>query len=255
MTLNTKKVNTNQNLIPQKMVYKYLYQKTVIPAISIIVAIFLICAVGYYSSISLTENYIEKTGELQAQDLTEQNKYNKEMLAEKEQERDDLQNKYNNYYNDNPFNVNIDESILNRLQTDLNRLQAELDELLAEDGKDDVVTVQKKYKINELMNFIDQIRSNNVIVISLEDIKTETSTSSEPLVWTSDIGLTTFSLHGMATSSTELSKFILALDNCEYVADTHIVSVETQIMDDGTNVYAFEVGISPKVFYEQTGGN
>ena len=105
------------------------------------------------------------------------------------------------------------------------------------------------------MNYIDQIRSNNVIIISLEDLKTETSTSNKPLVWTSDIGLTTFSLHGMATSSTELSKFITALDSCEYVADTQILSVETQVMKDNTNVYVFEIGISTKAFYEEVGGN
>lgn len=250
MTLNTKKVNTNQNLIPQKMIYKYLYQKTIVPAVSIIVAIFLIFAVGYYASTTLTENYIEKTEELKSQDLTTQNKYNQEQLDKKEDERDALQNTYDNYYNDNPFNVNIDESVLTRLKANLQQLEKELEGLLADSGNNEHTPVAQKYKINELMNFIDQIRSNNVIIISLEDLKTETSTSNKPLTWTNDIGLTTFSLHGMATSSTELSKFILELDNCEYVSDTQIISVETQVMEDGTNVFVFEVGVSPRIFYE-----
>ena len=51
----------------------------------------------------------------------------------------------------------------------------------------------------------------------------------------------------MATSSDDLSLFMLQLNDFELVADTKVVAVETQTMSSGQRLFVFELKITPKV--------
>ncbi len=248
--LNSKKVNTNQNLIPNSLIYKFIYQKTILPAVIIIIAIVFASVAVFYGSQSLTEKYNEMSIELQNKDLTSDNAMLKGQLHDKEQEKNALQNTYDNYYNDNPFNVNIDESILVTLNSDIARLEKELKEII---GNNSVVDVAVRYHIEKLLLYIDDIRTSNIIIVSVEDYKSETATGNQHLVYVDDVGNATFSLHGMATSAESLSEFLLALNSCEQLKATNILSIETQSMDDGTSLFVFEVALTPDLTL-MTGG-
>ena len=87
MTLNKPKVNTNQNLIPASLTYKYLYQRTIVPALIVVISIVFICLGAFYGSQSLTEKYEDWAVELQDRDLTEDNALLQSQLTEKEKEK------------------------------------------------------------------------------------------------------------------------------------------------------------------------
>jgi hypothetical protein len=245
MTLNSNKVNTNQNLIPSKLTYKYLYQKTVIPALIVIIAVAFLSVVVFHGGQKLVDMFNNRSIEYESQSLADKNIEYSQTLGNKTNLRDKLQNQYDNYYKNNPIKVTVDDSILKVLQNDIARLKKELAALDSTPEKP--VDVNKKYQIDELLLYIDNIRTQNIVIISMEDNKSETASGSNYLVYQNDVGQATFSLHGMATSSLELSSFMLSLNECQYIASTRIVSVETQTLSDGTSLYVFEIGITPKV--------
>ena len=251
MTLNNKKnkISTNQNLVSNSLIYKYIYQRTIIPALIVIIVLAFLSVGVYFGIGKLTENYQAKTLELTAQDLTASNESANKILNDKTAQRDKLQNQYDNYYVDNPLNVKVDDSILTILQNDIKRLEAELKALESENNNDSnkPVDVNAKYHIEELLLYIDRIRTQNIVIVSLEDSKSASTTGSGHLVYANDVGQASFSLHGMATSASELSEFLLKLNSCEYVEYSKIRSVETQTMADGSNLFVFEMTITPKV--------
>ena len=250
MTLNGKsnKVSTNQNLVSSSLIYKYIYQRTIIPALIVIIVLAFLSVGVYFGSQKLVESYNEKTLELSAQDLSSTNASTNKILADKTAERDKLQDDYDNYYTKNPVDVKVDDSILTILSNDIKRLEAELKELEQQVKPDQgPVDVNAKYHIEELLLYIDTIRTQNVVIISLEDNKSAGASGNKHLVYENDVGQASFSLHGMATSSAELSQFMLKLNACEYVDYTRILSVETQSLSDGSNLYVFEITITPKV--------
>lgn len=250
MTLNFKsnKVNTNQNLVSSSLIYKYLYQRTIIPALIVIIVLAFLSVGVYFGSQKLVETYNEKTLELAAQDLSSANITTNKILTDKTAERDKLQDDYDNYYTKNPVKVQVDDSILTILSNDIKRLEAELKELEQQAKPEQgAVDVNAKYHIEELLLYIDTIRTQNVVIISLEDNKSAGASGNKHLVYENDVGQASFSLHGMATSSAELSQFMLKLNACEYIEYTRILSVETQSMSDGSNLYVFEITITPKV--------
>lgn len=251
MTLNSgkTKIDTNQNLVSNSLVYKYLYQRTIIPALIVIIALAFLSVSLYFGTQKMIDNYNEKALELASQDLSKSNESTQKILNDKTSLRDKLQNQYDNYYVDNPLHVEVDDSILKVLQNDIARLEAELRELENQGGStpSKPVDVNKKYHIEELLLYIDTIRTQNVVIISLEDENSASSSGSSHLVYKDDVGRAAFSLHGMATSSQELSQFMLSLNACEYVEYTKITSVETQTLSDGTNLFVFEITITPKV--------
>jgi hypothetical protein len=252
MTLNSKKVNTNQNLIPNSLTYKYLYQRTILPAVIIVIFIAFASVAIFYGSQTLTEKYNEMAIELENKDLTSDNAMLKDQLNDKEQEKNSLQNTYDNYYNDNPFNVNIDESILVTLNAEIARLEKELKDII---GNNNVVDTTVRYHIEKLLLYIDDIRNSDIIIVSVEDYKSETATGNQHLVYKDDVGNATFSLHGMATSASALSEFLLALNSCEQLKYTNILSIETQSMDDGTSLFVFEVALTPDLTVLTGGSN
>lgn len=247
MKLNGKtKLNTNQNLIPNKLIYQYLYQKTLFPAIILVISLIVLSVGLYFGCKSLTDFYTNQAAELAAQDLSAANANATAALAQKEKERDELQNEYDHYRENNPPNVVVDDSILKVLNDEIVRLKAELEALNQQPDEEPTVDVAERYHIDELLLYIDKIRTQNVIIISLEDERSASSNSSNHLVYIDDVGNAGFSLHGMATSATELSRFMMELNNCEYIAYTKIVSVETQAVS-GRSLYVFEMIITPKV--------
>ena len=252
MTLNSKKANTNQNLIPDSLIYKYLYKRTALPAVIIIIVIAFASLALFYGSQSFIEKYDNLAVELENKDLTSDNAMLKDQLNEKEQEKNSLQNTYDNYYNDNPFNVTIDESILVTLNADIARLEKELKDII---GSNTVVDTTVRYHIEKLLLYIDDIRNSDIIIVSVEDYKSETATGSQHLVYKDDVGNATFSLHGMATSAAALSEFLLSLNACEQLKYTNILSIETQSMDDGTSLFVFEVALTPDLVVLAGGSN
>lgn len=244
MTLNKQKVNTNQNLIPASLTYKYLYQRTIVPALIVVIAIVFLCLGAFYGSQSLTEKYEELAVELQDRDLAEDNTLLQSQLTEKEKEKDSLKETYENYYKNNPFDVNIDESILVTLNSEIARLEEEIKKITNDDVVDDVLV---RYHIEELLLYIDSIRTPEIIIVSIEDQNSSSATGNQHLVYVDDVGNVSFSLHGVATSSESLSSFLLKLNSCEYLQATKIVSIETQSMANGDSLFAFEIGLTPRV--------
>lgn len=247
MTLNKPKVNTNQNLIPNQFVYKYLYQKTVAPALIVLITIAFLSIALFYGVQKVTEIFDDKTFEYSAQDLTSMNATNSSLLKDKEAIRDSLQVQYDNYYIDNPIKVDVDDSILVTLQKDIVRLEQTLRDLENAGNNSTPVDVKKKYHIEDLLVHIDKIRTDEIVIISIEDARTTSTSGSSHLVYQDDIGNVSFSLHGMATSSEDLSLFMLQLNEFELVSDTKIVAVETQTMSSGQRLFVFELKITPKV--------
>ena len=247
MKLNGKsKLDTNQNLIPNKLIYQYLYQKTLMPAIILVVTLLALSVGLWFGVKGLTDFYSNQAAELAAQDLSASNKNASAILAQKEEEMNRLQDEYDHYKENNPPNVQVDSSILKVLENEIVRLKAELEALNKVPDEEPVVDVNERYHIDELLLYIDKIRTQNVIIISLEDDNSASASGSNHLVYVDDVGNAGFSLHGMATSATELSRFMMELNKCEYIAYTKIVSVETQSMS-GRSLYVFEMIITPKV--------
>jgi hypothetical protein len=112
-----------------------------------------------------------------------------------------------------------------------------------------------RYHIEKLLLYIDDIRNSDIIIVSVEDYKSETATGNQHLVYKDDVGNATFSLHGMATSASALSEFLLALNSCEQLKYTNILSIETQSMDDGTSLFVFEVALTPDLTVLTGGSN
>ncbi len=241
------KVNTNQNLIPDKLIYQYLYQKTIIPAIALVIGIVVLSVALYFGCQGLTTFYSERAAELAAQDLSQAKAQAQSQLDAKEQEKENLQNEYDNFYDNNPLDVKVDDSILKVLGDEINRLKAELEALNNKPEEGPVVDVNSRYHIDELLLYIDKIRTQNVTIISIEDEASANASGSNHLVYVDDVGKASFSLHGMATSAPELSRFMMDLNNCEYIEYSKIISVETQSLADGRSLYVFEITITPKV--------
>lgn len=247
MTLNGKpKISKDQNLIPAQLTYKYIAKKITTPALIIVIAIAFISVALFYGVQKGSEIFDDKTFELISQDLSESNKANANLLKDKTAIRDGLQSEYDNYYINNPLDVQVDDSILTILQNDIVRLEQTLREL--ENSKDDdvVIDVLEKYHIEELLLYIDEIRSDDIILVSIEDARTEGSTGSDHLTYEDDIGTVSFSLHGIATSSDKLSKFLIDITEYELVRNAKIVAVETQTLSDGSRMYVFEILITPE---------
>ena len=130
------------------------------------------------------------------------------------------------------------------LHSEISRLEEELRKLTNDDVVEDVLV---RYHIEELLLYIDSIRTPEIIIVSIEDATSASATGNQHLVYVDDVGNVSFSLHGVATSSAELSAFLLKLNNCEYLQSTKIVSVETQSMANGDSLFAFEIGLTPRV--------
>jgi hypothetical protein len=82
----------------------------------------------------------------------------------------------------------------------------------------------------------------------LEDsVSDSANPSTGYLIYEDELGNVSFSLHGMATSTQELDKFLKLLQNCEYVEDSKIISIETKTFNGGQNLYVFEAIVTPKV--------
>lgn len=243
MTLNKPKVNTNQNLMPNRLAYKYLYQRSIMPVLIAVIAIIAISFLIYYGVPQITLWLQNEAFELNSQSLESVNASNKVKLSDKMLLRDSKEEEYNNYYIDNPIQVEIDESILVTLKDEIARLEIELRQLEASNN----IPVIEKYNIEKLLLFIDRVRTDDITIVSFEDSNSAEATGNSPLIYQNDIGEATFSLHGFATDVFALSDFLVALNNCTYVASTEIVSVETQTKDSETNMYVFEVSITPLV--------
>ena len=247
MTLNTKpKINKDQNLISAQLTYKYIYQKTMMPALIIIIAIAFISVALFYGVQKGAEVFDDKSFELISQDLSESNKANANLLKDKTAIRDGLQSEYDNYYINNPIDVQVDDSILTILQNDIVRLEQSLRDLENSGKEEVVVDVLKKYHVEELLLYLDEIRNDDIILVSIEDARTESSTGNSHLTYEDDIGGVSFSLHGISTSSDKLSTFLIDISNYELVKDAKIVAVETQTMSDGSRLYVFEIVITPE---------
>lgn len=246
MTLNLRKnnVDTDQNLMPSSMVYKYLYQRTIVPVLIVVLAIVAVSVLIFYGVPQITENVRNKTDELTAQSLVNKNDALASQLSELEAQKNLLQNEYDNYYEEHPLNVQVNDSILRTLRSQISTLQKELREL--ENAQSDN-EIENKYHIEALLSHIDSIRTEEITVISLEDSKSESATGSNALIYKNDVGEATFSLHGLATESKALSEFLLAIKECEYVKDAKILSIETQTVSEDQNIYVFEVSITPLV--------
>jgi hypothetical protein len=243
MTLNKSKVNTDQNLMPKSLAYKYVYQRALIPSLVIILSIILVSVVVFYGVPYFTNHYMDKGTEFSSQSMSVANDNLKNEISKLKDERDELQADYDNYYAENPFNVDIDDSILTVLGTQVNRLTKEYQDLLAQQNQGE----QYYYPIEALFSYIDSIRSKNLVIVSLEDKNSADHTADSPLVYENDLGEASFSLHGMCTDSRELSQFLLALNECPQIKTAKILSVETQTVSEDQNLYVFEVSITPNM--------
>lgn len=246
---NKNSVDRNQNLIPAKLIANYLYQRTLVPAIIVIVVIFFGAGLLFVGINSLTESYSQKASELASQDLSVGISQLQGNLDEQTQIKNDLSNQLNEYWDTHPLDTFVDESRVNALKNQVERLKKELADLEA--TPDAPVTPEEasdKYHIEDLMLYIDKIRTQDVIIVSLEDSGSENANPSTGyLIYQNDLGKVSFSLHGMATSTQELDKFLKLLQNCEYVENSKIISIETKTFNGGQNLYVFEAIITPKV--------
>ena len=82
MTLNSgkTKIDTNQNLVSNSLVYKYLYQRTIIPALIVIIALAFLSVSLYFGTQKMIDNYNEKALELASQDLSKSNESTQKIL-------------------------------------------------------------------------------------------------------------------------------------------------------------------------------
>ena len=243
MTLNTKKVNTDQNLVSKKLVYKYMYQRCSIPALVMIILIVAVSFLAYYGIPRITQYFIDQEYYLSSQSLADSNATNAQILSDKEAELAAKQEEYDNFYINNPIEVEVDDSILTILKDDIARLEQELRELQESNS----IPIFEKYPINELMNYLEDNRPKTVGIISIEDVNSQGSSGESFLIYQNDLGQATFNIHGMATSSADLADFFTAIQNCPYLLSSNIVSVETQTMDDSSNLYVFEISLTPLV--------
>lgn len=243
MTLNKSKMNTDQNLMPQSLAYKYIYQRAMIPSLIIILVIVAISVTIFYGVPRITRHYIDSGTELNAQSLALANDTLKNEIEKLTQDKENLTTQKDNYYADHPFNVNIDDSILTVLGSQVDRLTAEYEELLKQQNQVTVVY----YPIQEVLAYIDSIRSDNLVIVSLEDKNSADHVEDSPLVYENDLGQASFSLHGMCTDSRELSKFLLELSKCPHITSATILSIETQTVSEDKNLYVFEVSITPSM--------
>lgn len=244
MTLNfgNKKITSNQNLIPSSLIWKYLYQRTIIPILIAVVSIIVVGVSVFYIVPAITENVEAKTEVLTNQSLAQKNAKDQATLKNLEAKRDEKQNEYDNYYTNNPVedSVNINDSILTELRSEIVRLQQELVNI--ENSKENMIT-DNKYHIEELFSHIDSIRGKDVTIVSIEDQNSENANSS--LVYKNDVGDVAFSLHGLATDSRSLANFLIDINKCEYVKSSVVISVETHTVSEDQNIYVFEVSITP----------
>ena len=243
---NKKNLNTNQNLMPGNLLRSYLIQKTIVPALILVVAIILLSSGFYFGMQYYTEYLTETADELKSKDLTKENADAQATLEEKESEKANLEANINDYWNNNPINVYVSDEQVKKLESSLEQLKAEFENLSSQPEDKPVEEPSNRYRIDELLLYIDKIRTQNVIIISLEDENSSSAQGSNHLVYQDDVGNAYFSLHGMATSASDLSKFMTDLNNCEYIASTAIVSIETQSLSNGQNLYVFEITIMPK---------
>lgn len=240
------KIDSNQNLIPPSMTYRYLYQKTILPALITIVSILVISVALFYGVPKITKNIREKTSELTAQSLVNKNNDLAEALVELNEQKQSLKNEYDNYYEKHPLKVQVNDSILKHLREEISALQSELRALEGELSND---ALEAKYHVEALLSHIDSIRTSEITVISLEDENSANDAVDSALIYKNDVGEVSFSLHGLATESKALSEFLLAIKECEYVKDAKILSIETHTVSEDQNVYVFEVGITPLVLH------
>lgn len=240
------KIDSNQNLIPPSMTYRYLYQKTILPALITIVSILVISVALFYGVPKITKNIREKTSELTAQSLVNKNNDLAEALVELNEQKQSLKNEYDNYYEKHPLKVQVNDSILKHLREEISALQSELRALEGELSND---ALEAKYHVEALLSHIDSIRTSEITVISLEDENSANDAVDSALIYKNDVGEVSFSLHGLATESKALSEFLLAIKECEYVKDAKILSIETHTVSEDQNIYVFEVGITPLVLH------
>lgn len=254
MTINNKKkVGNDQNLIPSSLVNRRLLNIILMPALVSVIAIILVAALirfGIdYTVPKLTDKLQLEIDDVTKQSLVDQIEKLKVEIEDIEAEREEKQNAYDNYYENNPFDVVVDQSNLAALQNTIDRLEAELKNLEAGDG---LVEVLEKYRVQELFAHIDSIRTENVTLISMEDLVSfGYASSSSHLVYENDIGETTFSLHGLATNPNELSTFLMNIKKSDAVKDAIILSVETHTVNTDENIYVFEVHITPNVLEKE----
>lgn len=246
MTLNLRKnkVDTDQNLLPQSLITRYLYQRTVMPVLVVILSIITVSILIFYGVPKITDNIKSKTNELTSQSMLNKNLALSTKLKDLKLQKDLLQNEYDNYYEEHPLNVQVNDSILKTLRSQISALQKELRDLENAQSNNDI---ENKYHVEKLLAHIDSIRTEEITVISLEDTLSSKATGDSALVYKNDVGETTFSLHGLATESRALSEFLLAIKECEYIKDAKILSIETQTVSENQNIYVFEVSITPLV--------
>lgn len=240
------KIDSNQNLIPPSMTYRYLYQKTILPVLITVFSILVISVALFYGVPKITKNIREKTSELTAQSLVNKNNDLAEGLAELNEQKQSLKNEYDNYYEKHPLKVQVNDSILKHLREEISELQSELRALEGELNND---ALEAKYHVEALLSHIDSIRTPEITVISLEDENSANDAVDSALIYKNDVGEVSFSLHGLATESKALSEFLLAIKECEYVKDAKILSIETHTVSEDQNIYVFEVSITPLVLH------
>lgn len=253
MIINKKKVGNDQNLIPQSLIQRRLLNMAMLPALIAVIAILAVSAIIYVGIDKgvphLTNKLQQEIDDVTKQSLVDRIESLKDELVGLEEERQEKQDAYDNYYENNPFDVVVDESNLTALQSTITRLEAELKAL--EEGES-VAEILEKYRVQELFAHIDSIRTENVTLISMEDLVSFGYASSDShLVYENDIGETTFALHGLATDPNELSMFLMNIKKSDAVKDAIILSVETHTVNTDENIYVFEVHITPNVLEKE----
>ena len=245
---NKKKISTDQNLIPASLLSKRLLNMSLVPGLIAIISIVLIATVIRYGVPAITKSIDNKTAEITAKSLTDDIASLKDNLVKLEDEKAGLQNEYDNYYINNPLNVEVNDSILQELEGQIKDLEAEL--RLLQNGANADVDVLEKYRVHELVSYLDKVRSENITIISLEDLKTLGYAGSDQLVYENDVGETSFSLHGLATDPNALSEFLLQLKKCDVIKEAKTLSIETHTVNEEQNIYVFEVSITPNILTE-----
>lgn len=280
-----KKVSKDQNLIPQSMISNYILKKTVTPALVIVIVVIAFAVAITYIIPQYIETIRQETILLESQSLVEDNEMLSVRLAEINAEIAALQQEYNDYYVNHPVVADVDNSILGKIQEQINALKAELAELEKEALKADEKESFTRYPMHMLSDYIDSIRTDDIVIISLEDIVSQTgsgnsegvvtvtdqnseevpfepveeeNTSSDDAVtvpptnvssgyleYKEDIGNVKIILRGFAHDSKALAEFATLLNDCEMLASTSILSIETQTVEKDVLIYVFEIEMIP----------
>lgn len=175
----SKKISSDQNLIPKSMIYTQIYKKSVTPALIILIFVIALSISITYLVPGYIENIRQETILLESQSLVEDNASLTTRLSEVNEQIIALQKEYDEYYTNHPVVAEVDSSILNKLQAEIDSLKQELAALQQEALNAQIKEYETRYPIYKLSDYINSIRTDDIVIIAIEDIVSQTGSTGD----------------------------------------------------------------------------